>query len=219
MRQDLTMRIKRAFLFFIGIIFTVGGFTGVGWAQTLKGLSTPPVDSAEAERVRIWVPVERDSKCRVVIDILNDSNRVIRHLVDYNPSRGYYNFYWDKRDDNGNRVPAGTYKSRVDNCGKIRIRPIYAQYSRWEKATYIYPADSTRPFLIRLKLLEDSARVSARVFTRGNRQLDSIMVDSLLPKGEHEIEWHAKYTVSRGNYVMKLWVGDYVYVREITYLP
>ena len=211
--------IRKISLFIMGVLFALGLTTGSSSAQTLRGLSTPPPDSAEAERVRIWIPVERDSKCRVVVDILNDSNRVVRHLLDYNPSRGYYNFYWDKRDDNGNLVPAGTYKSRVNNCGKVRIRPIYAQYSRWEKAVDIYPADSTRPFLIRLKLLEDSARVSARVYTRGDRQLDSIMVDSLLTKGVHDIEWHAKYTVARGNYVIKLWVGDYVYVREITYLP
>jgi flagellar hook assembly protein FlgD len=77
--------------------------------QTYADLTTPPADSAEAERVRIWVPIQRQSRCRLTIDILNDSNRVIRHLVDRLISEGYYNFYWDKKDDSGMIVKPGAY--------------------------------------------------------------------------------------------------------------
>ena len=61
--------------------------------QTLKEIMTPPADSADREKLRIWVPVERRSKCRLTVDILGDSNQVIRHLVDFLAGPGYYNFY------------------------------------------------------------------------------------------------------------------------------
>ncbi len=192
---------------------------GHTFSQTLSGLSRPPQDSAEAERVRIWIPVERDSKCRVDIKIVDDSGRVVRHLLNYRPSRGYYNYYWDKRDDSGKRVPPGTYYSMVDNCGNIRRRPIEARYGEWEKASRIVLPDTARPFLVRFELLEDSADVSVRILSQRGHQVDSVFVDSIFNKGQHEIEWQPPPSFRHGNYMIEVTIGEYVYVREVSYLP
>ena len=103
-------------------------FNTVIAGQTLKEIMTPPVDSVDRENLRIWVPVERRSKCRLTVDILGDSNQVIRHLVDFLAGPGYYNFYWDKKDDSGAFVDSGTYRCQIDDCGNKKISQIKVGY-------------------------------------------------------------------------------------------
>ena len=189
-------------------------------AQTSSEMSTPPPDSAEAERVRIWVPVETKSRCRIRINIMDSTGDTVRHLIDFLPKPGYYNFYWDKRDDFGQYVPPGTYPYVIEDCGKHkRQRKVEARYSRWELASTIAPPDSAYPFRIEFELHEDSVRCSLRYFLHNGRQLDSAFVDSLLNKGAHKFDWNFIRKIRRGNYIIKLMIGDYLYIREVTYLP
>ncbi len=104
-------------------------FSPVAAGQTLKEIMTPPADSADRENLRIWVPVERGSRCRLTVDILDDSNRVVRHLVNYLAGRGYHNYYWDKKDDSGAFVDSGSYTYLVDNCGKKKRGQIQVSFS------------------------------------------------------------------------------------------
>jgi len=97
--------------------------------QTLKEIMTPPADSADREKLRIWVPVERRSKCRLTVDILGDSNQVIRHLVDFLAWPGYHNFYWDKKDDSGAFVESATYRYQIDDCGNKKRGQIKVAYT------------------------------------------------------------------------------------------
>ena len=97
--------------------------------QTLKEIMTPPADSVDRESLRIWVPVERGSRCRLTVDILDDSSQVVRHLVNYLAGRGYHNFYWDKKDDSGVFVDSGTYKYQIDDCGNKKRGQIRVTYT------------------------------------------------------------------------------------------
>ncbi|MBU8934054.1 MAG: hypothetical protein KOO62_08595 [candidate division Zixibacteria bacterium] len=189
-------------------------------AQTVSGLSIKPPDSAEAERVRIWVPIETTSRCRTQINIMDSAGDTVRHLINYLPKPGYYNFYWDKRDDSGHRVEAGIYPYVIENCGgEKRRREVEARFSRWELASVFTPLDTARPFWIELELLEDSALVSVRYFTHNDRLLDSLVVDSLLNRGKHEFDWSSSRRARRGNYIIKVSIGDYQYIREVTHIP
>ncbi|RME32190.1 MAG: hypothetical protein D6800_00015, partial [Candidatus Zixiibacteriota bacterium] len=66
-----------------------------------------PLDSAEARQVRIWVPVAHRNPCAVTIAIMNRQGDTLRHFVTALMRRGYYNFYWDKKDDSGRFVSPG----------------------------------------------------------------------------------------------------------------
>ncbi len=192
----------------------------VSQAQTVSGLSVKPPDSAEAERVRIWVPVETTSKCRHQINIMDSTGDTVRHLIDWLPSPGYYNFYWDKRDDSGLRVEPGFYPYVIENCGgEKRRRKVEALFSHWEVSSVFSPFDTANPFRIELELLDDSALVSIEYFTHNNRLLASPVVDSLCNRGQHMFDWSGGKRARRGNHIIKVSVNDYLYMREVTYFP
>ena len=90
---------------------------------------TPPADSADRENLRIWVPIERGSRCRLTVDILDCNNQVVRHLVNLLAGPGYHNFYWDKKDDSGVFVESGTYKYQIDDCGIKKRGQIKVAYT------------------------------------------------------------------------------------------
>ena len=187
--------------------------------QSHADMTTPPADSAEAERVRIWLPIERQSRCRVTIDILNDSNQVIRHLVDQLMSRGYYNFYWDKKDDSERFVKASEYAYLVNDCGQKSYGQVAAEFKKWERASRVYPPEEIWSTNIRFELLEDSALVSIHIYNRRDRLANSPVVDSLMNKGMYEFKWAPAETVPRGFYTLKLTIGDFTHTIEIGYRP
>ena len=109
-------------------------FNPAAAGQTLKEIMTPPADSADRENLRIWLPIERRSKCRLTVEILDSDNQVIRHLVDFLAGPGYYNFYWDRKtelDSNiftGKYAWEGEYTYRVNNCGKVNYGSLIVDY-------------------------------------------------------------------------------------------
>lgn len=190
-----------------------------GGSQSRADITTPPADSAEAERVRIWLPIERQSRCRVTIGILNDSNQVIRHLVDLLMSSGYYNFYWDKKDDSGRFVKVGQYAYLVNDCGRKSYGQVAAEFKKWERASRVYPPEEIWSTYIRFELLEDSALVSIHIYNRRDRLVDSPVVDSLMNRGQYEFEWPPAENIPRGFYTLKLSIGDFTHIVEIGYRP
>ena len=148
--------------------------------QTLKEIMTPPADSADRENLRIWVPVERGSRCRLTVDILDDSNKVVRHLVDLLAGRGYHNFYWDKRDDSGWFVDSGTYRYQIDDCGQKKQGEINVGYSG---------------VIVEIQFLLEQfsaeiRRDSARLIINDLRTSDSLIskiIDTTLKAGFHRI--------------------------------
>ncbi len=115
--------------FLIVSIVVLSTFNPAVAGQTLKEIMTPPADSADRENLRIWVPVERGSRCRLTVDILDCKNQVVRHLVNYLAGRGYHNFYWDKKDDSGAFVDSGTYRYRIDDCGNKKRGQVKVVYT------------------------------------------------------------------------------------------
>ncbi len=216
MKRSLRLRLMMVVL---AVIWagSVEGATGTGdWVA----LTTPPADTLEAERVRIWVPIVRQSRCRVTIDILDDSSRVVRRLLNRLLGGGYYNFYWDKKDDAGGWVPEGQYTYVVtDDCGPDRDGHLTAWYREWERESrVIRPGDKWSPSF-ELELLRDSALVSVLIFNRRGHPVDSLVVDSLMSAGQHRFNWRPAGFFPRGLYTAEVRVGDFIHVVEFGYRP
>ncbi len=152
-------------------------------------LLRPPADSAEAARVRIWLPLERNTKCRVRLNITNDSGRVVRHVLDHVLGPAYYNFYWDKRDDSGRWVPAGQYRWVAEDCRDTHEGTLVASYRLWEREARLVAVDSAQPGRFNLELDSGSVAVSLVVRNKRDRLVDSIITDTILDAGRHPVEW------------------------------
>ena len=179
----------------------------------------PPSDSAEAERVRIWVPIYRQSRCRLTIDILDDSDKVVRRLVDRLMGRGFHNFYWDKKDDTGAFVPPGVYKYVIKDCGHKKYGQVTAAYKEWERLSRVVPPVRPGSARFGLKLERDSAPVTILVLNRRGVVVDSAVVDSRMAAGSHEWEWRPGRRLPRGNYKAEIRVGDYAHEVQCFYAP
>jgi len=178
--------------------------------QTWGEIATPPFDSADAERVRIWLPIERGGRCRVQIEIRDDSNQVVRRLVDRGLSKGYYNIYWNKKDDCGRFVAPGNYKYSVDDCDRRTFGQLEAKFHRWELASRLEPAD-TAAAVYDLELLADSAVVSAVVLNPRRNAIADLFVDSLMNHGRHLLQWIPTRKGYTGRYLLRVEVGGYVH--------
>lgn len=151
--------------------------------QTMKEIMTPPADSADLENLRIWVPVERKSSCRMTVDIMNSNGEVIRHLVDALVPPGYYNFYWDKRNDSGRYAFVGEYKYHIEDCVTKDSGKLVVDYKPEEIKTSIVLVSLAK---MEMKLPEDSVRI--RIEWRNKKDsLVIIPIDSVLGPGKHNI--------------------------------
>ncbi len=198
-----------------GTALSVGGEIS---PQALTDLITPPDDPEEAERVRIWLPAERVSRCRVTIELVDDRGRVVRHLLDLPLPSGYYNFYWDKKDDSGHFVEPGTYRYCLNDCGRRNYGVVKARFKKWETRSHLYLVDGPQSATVGFELTEDSALVSISVFNRRGRLVDTPVIDSLMNKGRYVYEWAPRSGGYRGRYVLRLTVGDFTHALDI-FLP
>lgn len=178
--------------------------------QTLSELSHRPADTIDAERVRIWLPLERGGNCRVRINILDSLNHTIRSLVNRLMYGGYYNFYWNKRDDHGRFVKPGRYRYAVDNCGDRSYGELEVLFHRWELASRIDRMDSI-PDKVWLMIDDDSAIVSINIMNRRGRFIVQSMADSLMSPGRHELQWIPSKSGYTGVYQMLVNVGGYTH--------
>ncbi len=199
------------------VLLPVMGHTVSNIVPRSSSVTTPPLDSAEAERVRVWLPVARTNKCRVTIDILDDSGQVIRHLVDKLLSKGYHNFYWDKKDDSGRWVEPGEYAYVINDCGKKRFGQVTALFKQWERESEVFPPEETWSTKIRYLLKKDSALVTLRVYNTRGKLVETVAEDSLMMKGEYEFHWEPPPLVPRGRYTVEVIIGDMKRVVEIRY--
>lgn len=178
--------------------------------QSMSELAIPPVDTLDAERVRIWLPVERSGACLVKVKIVDSLNQTIRSLASQLLSGGYYNFYWNKRDDYGRFVEPGRYKYLVDDCGKSREGWLEARFHRWELASRIDLVDSISD-KVWLELENDSALVSITISSRRGRPIVQSVTDSLMAPGRHELQWIPEKSGYTGVYQMIVNVGGHIY--------
>jgi len=204
-------------LILAGVMMSVAGIARA--AQSFKELTTPPFDTADAQNVRIWIPVERPNACQLTIRIFDSTGAVVRHLFDNLVGAGYYNFYWDKRDDTGAQVAPGRYKYAAENCGKKEEGAVMAAYSKWERLCRVVGAADGDSSAVDIEILADSASVSIYVYTIRDLLVDSVATDSIMYKGTHRFRWNSEEMIgatgrrvkaSPGNYKALITVGDYV---------
>ncbi|HOP07943.1 MAG TPA: FlgD immunoglobulin-like domain containing protein [candidate division Zixibacteria bacterium] len=209
MNSDIQLKIR-----IIAAIFGLVGFL-LGLPPVFAGereltILEEPLDPDEADRVRIWFPVEHNQNCRVTVEIVDDSGVVIRRLFDELLRRGYYNLYWDKRDDSGRVAPAGEYLYRIDDCGSTRTGKVEARYSFWELHSSVSKSDSLPENELILVTDTDSAVVSFEIRTRRGSVLDRPIEDSLFSQGRHAISWTPPKRGYGGWFEYRLTVGDCV---------
>lgn len=176
----------------------------------VRRLLTPPDDTAEAARVRIWLPLERNSKCRVRLNITDDSGRVVRHVINQVLGPAYYNFYWDKRNDSGDWVSPGQYRWIAEDCAGRHEGTVSAIYQPWERQVRLESVDSTD--LGRFILNLDSGSVKVNLVVRNHRDylIDSLWTDTTLGEGRHYIRW-APPPGYAGDFYLQADVGGFIH--------
>lgn len=184
------------------------GLAGLN-AQDLKALQTPPADSADAENLRIWYSIERKSYCQFTLEIYTLSQKKIRQLLNQPLNAGYYNFYWDKKDDSGRYVVPGTYLYKLVDCSKIKYGNLKVAYRKGENTSSFYPDSTGENFKVGFELLEDSARVSLRIYNNVEVLKEEPIVDSLMFGGRYSYTWHPEEKINPGIYIFRLQVDDY----------
>lgn len=175
---------------------------------TYKELTTPPKDTLDAERVRIWIPQETQSNCRTGIRIFDKSGKKIRNLYNEMLSPSYYNFYWDKKDDSSNFVPEGDYTYTLFSCKLKRTGKLQVIYGKWERFCKINLLSETQMDL-EINLFSDSARITIELYYFDGRKVKDLMRDSLVTAKQIHIKPEDMGDILSGRYNMKVYVGDY----------
>ena len=155
-------------------------FNPAAASQTLKEIMTPPADSADRENLRIWVPVERRSKCRLTVDILGDRNQIIRHLVKFLAGPGYYNFYLDKKTDSGTFVESNNYGYEIKDCTTHKRGQLKVAYSG-----IVIEVKSAFGYFGK-EVFADSANLKIEYFSALDSLIDTV-VDTTLKTGFHKL--------------------------------
>jgi len=185
--------------------------------QTLAELQEPPRDRDEAQRLRIWFPIQRQGSCRVTVSVLDSSGTIVRQLLSRLMSDGYYNIYWDKRDDSGRLVPPGVYPVRINDCGKIQDATVTAVYRPYERETELWVESSEQGLTINVKLPEDSLAVAFHVQTLDKAAESYPIMDTALTAGHHQLPLKLSEKFVRGQYLLQLLIND-SRVRETKFL-
>ncbi len=185
-------------------------------AASFYELKAIPYDSANAANMKIWFPVKA-TQCQVSIRILDKNNKHVRQLIKQVVKNGYYNIYWDKKDDSGKFVEEGNYKTAIISCDYKRLEPISVHYADGEKAVLLSAGDDSRNPSLQLSLLQDSLHVSLDIVNNRMNHTATIFKDSLFVGEKHSITWVPKTIIPTGKYYYKLKVNDFEYLIPFTY--
>ncbi len=175
-----------------------------------RDISIQPVDSLESERLRIWIPQEKKiGSCNVLIKIYDRDSKEIRTLVNELLTFGYYNFYWDKKDDSGRWLDEGEYSYKALYCGRKREGLLTAKYIFGERECIVTQLNES-PGEFELDVRSDSINISIEIYKFNGQLLESPIKDSVVSKGDFHFTWKPAGGVFRGRYKMKLYTGDFV---------
>jgi len=197
------------FLIYLLLIQSVSG-------ATFKELQEIPHDSTNFKEMRIWIPVESHS-CKVKVKILDSQMNQVRHLVDKIVKNGYYNIYWDKKDDSGNFVTEGTYKVSIISCTFKRVEDIVVQYQKGENAVVFTTNNDFKNPTLELKLLYDSLYISLDILNIKKGLTDSLFADSLFVVDSVSITWDADSLIRSGRYFYRLKVNEFEHLIPFRY--
>jgi hypothetical protein len=222
MQGNHTLFIRSCFVCFQLFVFSLLAHS-VSFSQAVpievEKLTVRPLDTVDAERVRIWIPIEGAYTCGVNVHIYDSSGMEVRYFLNTILQKGYHNFYWDKRDSVGNYVPSGVYSYKSTACNTVRTGKLEAVYAQWERECSIFIRDSTQPPEIVVETTRDSIRVSVTVLFGRGRVADEMMKDTLLMSGAHSMKWIPKLNLPPGQYRALLEMGDYKTETAFRYQP
>ncbi len=208
-------------LFVFSLCFCFGIELGYGQdvPVEVERLTVRPIDTIDAERIRIWIPIEGGYSCGVKVHIYDSTGKEVRYFLNTLLSRGYHNFYWDKRDSLGNYVAPGTYSYESKACGRIRTGKLDVVFTPWERDIKITTLDSTKPPTFVIETKRDSIRISLSVLFAGGRVADEVVKDSLFASGVHSFMWTPKMNLPPNLYRLQLQAGEYVTETAFRYQP
>lgn len=196
---------------FINLFIIESSFT-----KSFSDLQVIPRDSTNAEKMKIWIPV-KNSFCDVKVNILDDQNTPVRHLLERKISNGYYNIFWDKKDDSGKFVPLGGYKVAVIACSYRKIQPIDVSYRDGENSVYYTVDDYNDKPSLTVQLLNDSVDTRLDIYNNRDIFIENLFNDSVWSGGEHRVNWSADKLMTSGNYFFKLTLSGYEHWIPFTY--
>lgn len=172
-----------------------------GWER----FSRPPLDSTSARDTRIWFGVAHSGKCRIRVEILDTSQTVVRHMSDQLMGSGYYNMYWDKKDDSGRFAPKGLYYYRIlSGCAPEMKRKLWAGFVPFERVVRLLVDTADREAAATLVVDTPAVRLSLDVYTQQGLLVDSLCPDTVLNAGQHRIVWKPQYGTALGEYWVRL---------------
>ncbi len=197
------------------VLLTAGlssaGTTEQEWDQLCKY----PQDSVEMKNLRIWLAQEHDSACTFEVVIVDSTDSLVRHFLDMDLRSGYFNLYWDKKDDSGRFVPPGNYRYKTNECGGNREGKLLVKYEKWETTSYLDVDDWTETNIIKYGLTEDSGRVKLEICDRRAVPMFTPVKDSIMPAGDYECLFRPNKFVNQKSFIIKLHVDDYLHQAEV----
>lgn len=171
-----------------------------------RDITTPPVNADEAFSVQVWVAIENMNAAQVEIEILNSDSNLVRNFFSGRLPGGYHKFFWDKKDNDGNFVPAGVYLSKtVYNQTSTEYNKMKIDYVPGEREV-AYSVDSS--YNLTLDIKSDTAVVSVWLYNSNKRMLKELAVKKVLSRGIHTFAWDEKWPYKYGDFVWKV-TADY----------
>ena len=186
-------------------------------AETFRELQEIPKDSINAETMKIWIPVESDV-CQVTVKILDKENNLIKMLLDRNIRQGYYNIFWDKKDDSGNYVDTGIYNLAIISCNFRKISQIDVRYQKGENSVSFDLDKKTHPPGLICTLFADSSTLSVAVLNSRGFLVTELVTDSLyITRSEPHFLWSPRLNIPSGDYRYQVKVNEFVHYIDFTY--
>jgi flagellar hook assembly protein FlgD len=198
------------------------GSPGSTWAggsesqATWERFSRPPLDSVQARDTRIWFGLAHQGGCRIRIEVLDTSQKIVRHLSDQLMTSGYYNLYWDKKDDSARFVPKGLYYYRIGSgCAPEMKRKLWAGYRPFERVVRLAVDTADREAAATIMVDTPAVRLSLDVYTQYGVLVDSLCPDTVLSTGQHRFVWTPQYGTALGEYWVRMKAESFITEEKI----
>ena len=204
----------------LAIIFTSAAISPVLSAGDFRSnwerLSHPPFDSVQARDTRIWFGLHHEGRCRVRVQVLDTAQNVVRQVTDTMLTRGYFNLYWDKRDDSGSYVVRGLYFYRaVSGCAPEAKGKLWASYRPFERVVRMMVDTADKEAAFSVVVDTPAVRVSLDVYTIQGTLIDSLCPDTVLTSGSHRFVWQPPYGTALGFYCIRMNVEGFVVQEKV----
>ena len=181
-------------------------------------LNTIPTDTIQAEERRVWLPMERNNQCRTEVTIYDKSGAKVRTFFSGQLPRGYFNLYWDKRDDSGLWVPSGIYTYKIDDCVVKKNGKVTASYKEGETDLLLFSPQTEGILAVEFELYKDSLPVTLSILNQRGNRIQTIFSDSLMNSGRHHFDWTPGKRIARGYFLIQVKAGEAEHALFVHYM-